>query len=277
MDGRWITGRVLHSRSFVHRLSTGVHRLSTGNPQWFVPKLWTQAVHVLHSDIHRSWPAVHRSRASSTRASTPFPQQDFPTDLCPHPSTADPQAIHRVIHRVIHDHCGQRGNLSAPRTTYRGRTRHGTPLPTRRITMDASRAEEFEAFVRGRTPALLRAAYLLTGDQHLAEDLVNDALIRTHQAWHRLRDGSPEAYTRKIMYHLQISWWRRRRRSPERLTDAPPEPGAGVLTASTSRRGSSPGSPCRTRSAISAPASALCSCCATSRTCPSRRSPSSSA
>ncbi|MEU8078211.1 SigE family RNA polymerase sigma factor [Catellatospora citrea] len=92
--------------------------------------------------------------------------------------------------------------------------------------MDASRAEEFEAFVRGRTPALLRAAYLLTGDQHLAEDLVNDALIRTHQVWHRLRDSSPEAYTRKIMYHLQISWWRRRKRSPERLTDVLPEPHA---------------------------------------------------
>lgn len=90
--------------------------------------------------------------------------------------------------------------------------------------MNASRAEEFEAYVRARTPALLRAAYLLTGDQYLAEDLVNDALIRTHLAWHRIREGSPEAYTRKIMYHLQISWWRRRRRSPERLTDVLPEP-----------------------------------------------------
>ncbi|GAA1416636.1 SigE family RNA polymerase sigma factor [Catellatospora coxensis] len=91
--------------------------------------------------------------------------------------------------------------------------------------MSASRAEEFEAYVRARTPALLRAAYLLTGDQHLAEDLVNDSLSRTHQVWHRIWDGNPEAYTRKIMYHLQISWWRRRRRTPERLTDLPPEPG----------------------------------------------------
>jgi hypothetical protein len=31
--------------------------------------------------------------------------------------------------------------------------------------------DEFDSFVRDRTPALLRAAYLLTGDQHLAEDL----------------------------------------------------------------------------------------------------------
>jgi DNA-directed RNA polymerase specialized sigma24 family protein len=30
---------------------------------------------------------------------------------------------------------------------------------------------EYDAFVRTRTPALLRSAYLLTGDQHLADDL----------------------------------------------------------------------------------------------------------
>lgn len=46
---------------------------------------------------------------------------------------------------------------------------------------------EFDEFVRSRTPALLRLAYLLTGDQHLADDLVQGALARTHQAWHRLR------------------------------------------------------------------------------------------
>jgi len=33
-------------------------------------------------------------------------------------------------------------------------------------------ADEYDSFVRARTPALLRSAYLLTGDQHLAEDLV---------------------------------------------------------------------------------------------------------
>ncbi|SNT37897.1 hypothetical protein SAMN05421812_105149 [Asanoa hainanensis] len=39
-------------------------------------------------------------------------------------------------------------------------------------------APDFTAFVRARTPALLRSAYLLTGDQHLAEDLVQSALGR---------------------------------------------------------------------------------------------------
>jgi DNA-directed RNA polymerase specialized sigma24 family protein len=90
------------------------------------------------------------------------------------------------------------------------------------MSMD-SVTDEFEAFVRGRTPALLRTAYLLTGDQHLAEDLVQSALARAHRAWRGLRDGAnAEAYTRKIMYHLQVSWWRRRR-VPESLPGQLPE------------------------------------------------------
>jgi RNA polymerase sigma-70 factor (sigma-E family) len=73
-------------------------------------------------------------------------------------------------------------------------------------------ASEFDLFVRGRTPGLLRAAYLLTGDQHLAEDLVQSALARTHRRWTQLHhEGNAEAYTRKTMYHLQASWWRRRK------------------------------------------------------------------
>lgn len=76
--------------------------------------------------------------------------------------------------------------------------------------------EDFDAYVRARTPALLRSAFLLSGDQHLAEDLVQSALIRTHRAWSRVRDGHPEAYTRKVMY-----------KPPGRLV-APPS-GAGGL------------------------------------------------
>jgi RNA polymerase sigma-70 factor (sigma-E family) len=71
-------------------------------------------------------------------------------------------------------------------------------------------ADEFDEFVRSRSTSLLRAAYLLTGDQHLAEDLVQSALARTHRSWKTLhRSGNAEAYTRKVMYHLQVSWWRR--------------------------------------------------------------------
>src|SRR5262245_44435928 len=72
--------------------------------------------------------------------------------------------------------------------------------------------DEFDAFVRARTPALLRSAFLLTGDQGLAEDLVQAALSRTHLAWKRLTDiANAESYARRTMYHLQVSRWRRRR------------------------------------------------------------------
>jgi RNA polymerase sigma-70 factor (sigma-E family) len=87
-----------------------------------------------------------------------------------------------------------------------------------------SAPDGFDEFVRARTASLLRAAYLLTGDQHLAEDLVQSALARTHVAWRGLRhSGNAEAYTRKVMYHLQVSWWRRRR-VPESVTGYAPEP-----------------------------------------------------
>jgi RNA polymerase sigma factor (sigma-70 family) len=71
---------------------------------------------------------------------------------------------------------------------------------------------DYADFVRGRSLPLLRAALVLTGDQGLAEDLVQSALARTHLAWHRLNEqGNAEAYTRKVMYHLQVDWWRRKR------------------------------------------------------------------
>jgi RNA polymerase sigma-70 factor (sigma-E family) len=87
--------------------------------------------------------------------------------------------------------------------------------------------DDFDSYVRARTPALLRSAYLLTGDQHLAEDLVQAALTRTHGAWRRLHAaGNAEAYTRRVMYHLQVSWWRRRRVAESYPGDLP-EPGEG--------------------------------------------------
>jgi RNA polymerase sigma-70 factor (sigma-E family) len=81
--------------------------------------------------------------------------------------------------------------------------------------------EEFESFVRARTHSLIRTAYLLAGDQQSAEDLVQEALIRTHRAWKRLRYSNPEAYTRKVMYHLQVSWWRRARWAEISTGDVP--------------------------------------------------------
>lgn len=68
----------------------------------------------------------------------------------------------------------------------------------------------FDSFVRARVGALSRTAYLLTGDAHLAEDLVQTALFKAAKAWHRI-DGDPEPYVRRILYTQNVSWWRRRR------------------------------------------------------------------
>ena len=66
----------------------------------------------------------------------------------------------------------------------------------------------FDQFVRARGPALARTAYLLTSDHHLAEDLVQVALVQAAKHWERI-ETSPEAYVRRTMYHQNISWWRR--------------------------------------------------------------------
>ena len=68
----------------------------------------------------------------------------------------------------------------------------------------------FDEFVHARSAALARTAYLLTGNHHTAEDLVQHALLQTARHWERIAT-SPEAYARRVLYHQNISWWRKRR------------------------------------------------------------------
>ncbi|HEX5016441.1 MAG TPA: SigE family RNA polymerase sigma factor [Actinomycetes bacterium] len=80
--------------------------------------------------------------------------------------------------------------------------------------------ESFDAWVRSREHRLVRAAYLLTGDIHHAEDLVQDALVKLAQRWARLQDQNAEGYVRRVIYHDYVSWWRRKRpRLAETLPD----------------------------------------------------------
>lgn len=76
--------------------------------------------------------------------------------------------------------------------------------------MDAE--ESFRAFVGSRLPALKRSAWLLVGDVHLAEDLVQVALTKAAVRWERIvAHGDPEPYVRRILYHEHVSLWRRRK------------------------------------------------------------------
>ena len=78
--------------------------------------------------------------------------------------------------------------------------------------MHALEEEAFRGFVAARGHALLRTAYLLTGDQQLAEDLVQTSLEKAVRHWHRIRQpAAAEAYVRRTMYREQVSLWRRRR------------------------------------------------------------------
>jgi RNA polymerase sigma-70 factor (sigma-E family) len=83
-------------------------------------------------------------------------------------------------------------------------------------------ALSYEEFVRARADALMRYAYVLTGDPHDAADLLQESLVRVRGAWHGIvNKNEPEGYVRTTMARLHISVWRGRRR--ERLTPTPPE------------------------------------------------------
>lgn len=78
----------------------------------------------------------------------------------------------------------------------------------------------FEDFVRGRSSALLRTAVLLIGDLHRAEDLLQEALWRTHRRWSAAA-GNPDAYARRVLINLAHDGHRRRIR---RVVEARLEP-----------------------------------------------------
>jgi RNA polymerase sigma-70 factor (sigma-E family) len=81
----------------------------------------------------------------------------------------------------------------------------------------------FRDFVVGRTGAMLRAAYLLTGDHGLAEDAVQSVFGRMYLAWPRIeRREAVEAYCRRALVR-EVGSWRRRRQVGHVLTADPPD------------------------------------------------------
>jgi RNA polymerase sigma-70 factor (sigma-E family) len=68
----------------------------------------------------------------------------------------------------------------------------------------------FEEFVVARRGAMLRTAYLLTGNHDDAEDLVQSALIKVVPKWRRISDR-PETYVWQVLARESVNRWRRRR------------------------------------------------------------------
>lgn len=69
---------------------------------------------------------------------------------------------------------------------------------------------DFERFARGELPALLRYAVLLTGDRELAQDLVQDVMVKAHRQWGRVAAADrPGLYVRTMLTREHLSWRRR--------------------------------------------------------------------
>ncbi|MFC4784530.1 SigE family RNA polymerase sigma factor [Nocardioides sp. MAHUQ-72] len=84
---------------------------------------------------------------------------------------------------------------------------------------------EFEEFALARIPQLHRSAWLLCGDAHRAEDLVQETLAKVYVRWHR-RLGrpieNPAAYAQTCLVRVFISA-QRRSSTHERPIEAPVE------------------------------------------------------
>ncbi|HLL69740.1 MAG TPA: SigE family RNA polymerase sigma factor [Micromonosporaceae bacterium] len=80
----------------------------------------------------------------------------------------------------------------------------------------------FEEFVTARSPAMLRSAWLLTGDSYRAQDLLQTVLAQVWPRWQRIAaGGNPEAYVRQALFSTYMSWRRRRWRFEVPSTDLP--------------------------------------------------------
>lgn len=70
--------------------------------------------------------------------------------------------------------------------------------------------EGFAEYIAARRDALVRAGFLLTGDRHLAEDLVQATLVRVWPRWERVsRADHVDAYVRRVLMSIFLSWRRR--------------------------------------------------------------------
>ena len=85
--------------------------------------------------------------------------------------------------------------------------------------------DDFSTYVAARGEGLLRLAYVLTGNQTDAQDVVQDALARALPRWDRIRAvDDVDAYIRRMVVNAHVSWWRRFRRNESPVAEVEPTP-----------------------------------------------------
>ena len=134
----------------------------------------------------------------------------------------------------------------------------------------------WEEIVRDHSARVYRLAYRLTGNPHDAEDLTQDVFVRVFRSLHRFQPGTFEGWLHRITTNLFLDGARRRqkirfdglrRRRGRAAAEQAADPVGGTTPTPTSTTTSRPPWPrCRRSSAPR-------SCSATSRVCPTRRSP----
>ncbi len=82
--------------------------------------------------------------------------------------------------------------------------------------------------MNARRPYLRRAAYLVCGDWHSAEDLVQTALVKLYTAWPRIHtEGAEDAYVRRIIVRSHLDEkrrpWRREKPGLDGVDEPVPE------------------------------------------------------
>ena len=70
-------------------------------------------------------------------------------------------------------------------------------------------SDSFGEFVAAALPGLLRFGHMLTGDPREAEDLVQEALVRSLRRWRTVRASDAGPYVRRAMVNTHITRWRR--------------------------------------------------------------------
>ncbi len=91
----------------------------------------------------------------------------------------------------------------------------------------------FAEYFANRVADLRRAAYLLTGNWHDAEDVVQAAFVRLYSAWPRVRPDSAEAYVRRVLVNAFLS---SRRGQPAREHPVPNVPDSPATESFTEAR-----------------------------------------
>jgi hypothetical protein len=138
----------------------------------------------------------------------------------------------------------------------------GCKADTEREAMATS--ADFEEFYAATVGRLLGQLFLVTGDLHVAEEIVQEAFTRASMRWSQLRDYDvPEAWVRRVAMNLAADRARSLRRQARAILNLGPPP---VVPRSTRWPSSRPCGPCRSGNARR-------SSCTTWPTFRSRRSP----